>query len=430
MIHYAVPGILIPYPYATDQHQTKNAEVIANLVGGAKIVEEGTAFTERVLEKLEPLVALASLERKQMQRALQTYPLKEKRESLASLVLKSLDLTPPTHLSAPETYHFIGIGGIGMSALAQILLQKGNPVSGTDLNPSPLTEALKAQGASVASTHAKEHVPRKGSIIYSTDIKEGNPEIEQAKVYDLKILHRSELLRELMRGYRPLLVSGTHGKTTTSALLSHLLVVTGREPSFAVGGIVKSLKSNGGYGNGDYFVAEADESDGSFLNYSPFGAIVTNCDGDHLDHWKTEEALHQGFAQFAQKVQSSEHLFWCGDDPALCALGLKGTAYGWGENNGLRILFAHQEGWKNLFSLSLEGKSYESIELPLIGAHNVLNAAAVFGMGIQLGLAEEEIREAFLSFQGIARRAEYKGNVGTVPSLTITPIILQKLRRH
>jgi UDP-N-acetylmuramate--alanine ligase len=193
-------------------------------------------------------------------------------------------------------------------------------------------------------------------------------------------------------------------------LLVHLLVHAGLDPAVAVGGMVRSLNSNGGHGVGTYFVAEADESDGSFLKYAPFGAIITNIDNDHLPYWNTLDSLVAGFKKFARLVQSPEHLLWCGDDELLRALKLKGFSYGFEECNDLQIENFRQVGWKNVFDICFEGTEYSEIEIPLIGGHNVLNAAAVFGLGLKIGIPEEGIRNAFAGFKGISRRTEFKGD--------------------
>jgi UDP-N-acetylmuramate--alanine ligase len=313
-----------------------------------------------------------------------------------------------------DQYHFIGIGGIGMSALAHILLQKGAKVTGSDVAPSYITEQLEKQGAQIFIGHFPHQIQPSCQVIYSSDIKEENPELKEARAQGIPFLHRSELLRDLMKGYDSLLVTGTHGKTTTSSLLAHLLVKVGLSPSYAVGGMIRSLNANGGYGTGRYFVAEADESDGSFLNYPSFGAIITNIDNDHLAYWKDLKHLVAGFQKFAHKVTSSEHLFWCGDDEILCSLNLKGHSYGFEESNDLQVENFRQVGWKNVFDLKFMNTEYEEIEIPLIGAHNVLNAAAVFGMGLKLNISEENIRKAFSTFKGVNRRAELKGECRSI----------------
>lgn len=314
----------------------------------------------------------------------------------------------------PKHYFFIGIGGIGMSALAQILLQKGVSVSGSDVASSPITDSLQKLGAKIYLEHSENNITEPSVIIYSSAISEDNPEMRAAKRRGCPFLHRSELLRELMHNDVSLLVTGTHGKTTTSSLLTHLLVDSNFHPSFAVGGIIKGLNTNGSFGGGPYFVAEADESDGSFLKYTPFGAIITNIDDEHFDYWKTREALVQGFKQFAEKVTSQEHLFWCGDNEALRVLQIKGISYGFEEGNDLRVQNFRQNGWKIFFDLRFNGKTYSEIEIPLIGGHNVLNAASVFGMGMRVNIPEEKIRRAFISFKGVNRRIDFKGECKSI----------------
>ncbi|MBY0528868.1 MAG: UDP-N-acetylmuramate--L-alanine ligase [Rhabdochlamydiaceae bacterium] len=315
-----------------------------------------------------------------------------------------------SHSAEPvKKYHFIGIGGIGMSALARILLQRGKIVSGSDLAPSYVTDQLKAEGAIISFGHSENAVNDSPIVVYSTAVNDQNPEIKIAKENGWDLIHRSDLLFDLMEGYAPLLVTGTHGKTTTSSLLAHVLSQSNLNPSFAIGGIVRSLGANGGNGKGPYFVAEADESDGSFLKYRPFGAIITNIDNDHLDYWKTEEALIEGYHHFANRVTSNEHLIWCGDDEKLRSLNLKGVSYGFEEDNDICVANYQQIGWKNVFDLTFKGKEYPGIEVSLIGGHNVLNAAAVFGLGMLLNVSEDKLRSALASFQGVNRRMEKKG---------------------
>jgi UDP-N-acetylmuramate--alanine ligase len=308
-----------------------------------------------------------------------------------------------------ETYHFIGIGGIGMSALARILLQKGVSVQGSDLKPSALLEQLIQEGASVQIGHRAEACDGATVAVYSSDVQPDNVELVRAKERKIPVLHRSELLHNLMEGKKPLLVTGTHGKTTVTALLAQVLESGGLAPSFVVGGIHRQWKTNGKSQSGEYFVAEADESDHSFIKTPAFGAIVTNLENDHLNYWKEQALLDAAFGQFFHQSISSEHVFWCGDDPKLRQIAPKGTSYGFGEDNALRIIDWEQTEKGVRFSLLWQGKSYFDIDLQLFGRHNVLNGAAVFGLGLALGAKESAIREAFASFQGTCRRLEWKG---------------------
>ena len=306
--------------------------------------------------------------------------------------------------------HFIGIGGIGMSALAKILVQRGERVSGSDVKMNSVIRSLEKEGAQITVGHSEKNIPPgTTTVIYSTAVSSENPEYQHAEKQKCSLMHRSELLARLTERDRSLLVTGTHGKTTTSSLLAHLLVSAGLDPSYAIGGVVTSLKSNGQHGKGNYFVAEADESDGSFLRLSPFGAIVTNVEQDHMEYWKSEERIIQGFREFIALIKSEKHFFWCAEDAHLCALKPNGVSYGFSKDADLHIKNYQQRGWELFFDLSFEGKAYEEIHVPLIGAYNILNAAAVFGMGLRLQIPEEGIRAAFATFLGVGRRVEKKG---------------------
>lgn len=308
-----------------------------------------------------------------------------------------------------ETFHFIGLGGIGMSALARILLQKGCKVQGSDASASALLEELEKEGAAVQIGHSADLVEPGATVIYTSQVKAENVEFAKAKELKLNLLHRSDLLDKLMRGKKPLLVTGTHGKTTTTALLTAVLLEANADPSFVIGGILKSAGTNGKTGEGPYFVAEADESDGSFLKTPAYGAIVTNLENDHLDYWLTEESLNEGFVQFFSTVKKPQHLFWFGDDPRLCSLHPPGISYGFSPNVQLRISSLHNTDKGIAFDLSFKGKLYSKIELNLLGRHNALNAAAVFGLCLSLKIPEAAIRKAFLEFSGTGRRLEFKG---------------------
>lgn len=300
------------------------------------------------------------------------------------------------------TYHFIGLGGIGMSALARILLQRGHKVQGSDLKTSVLLEELQNEGAKVQVGHSAEGISSATMVIYSSDIKEDNVELIRAKESNLPILHRSDLLNELMIGKQNLLVTGTHGKTTTTALLSAVLIEAGLDPSFVIGGLLRSLKTNGRAGEGNYFVAEADESDGSFLKTPADYAIVTNLENDHLDYWGSPRLLDLAFKQF---MAQTKNLFWCCDDPRLSALRPKGTSYGFSEKADLQISHFHQTEKGIVFDLN----DHSQIELNLLGRHNALNGAAVFGLALSLNIPEAVIRRAFQKFSGTGRRLEFKG---------------------
>lgn len=297
-----------------------------------------------------------------------------------------------------ENFHIIGLGGIGMSAIARLLKQKGCHVSGEDQNKSHLVELLQKEGVKLAPDYSKNP-----TIVYSTAIKENHPTMTLAKKKNLKIEHRAALLNRLLKEKKGLLVAGTHGKTTTSALLSHVLLELGKDPSFAVGGILKGLSTNAKVGKGEYFVAEADESDGSFLNFEKYGAILTNIEEEHLDYWKTKEKLIEGFLTF---VKETKHLVYCKDDPILSSLNLKGISYGLSSNADVYCKDLLVEKENLIFSLQTKNGLYEKVMLPLMGKHNLLNALGVIALLSSLGFKEIEIIKALASFQGIKRRLD------------------------
>lgn len=311
-------------------------------------------------------------------------------------------------------YHFIGIGGIGMSGLARILLERGKRVTGSDMKESYVTAGLEKQGATVHIGHHEANIVPGSTVIVSSDIPKGNPEIQAAEKYQCRLLHRSDLLLELMHESHVLAIGGTHGKTTTTALLTHVLKCASWDPSFAVGGMMTGLESNASQGKGEYFVAEADESDGTFLKYNYHSAIVTNIDTDHLAHYGSWEVLVASFQQFIQKAKGKSNLFYCIDDPMLEKMDIQGIGYGFSEKAQLRASHLRQTKWSISFDISFEGKSYPDVEVQLTGKHNALNALAVFGLALTLGVPLQDIRKGLSTFAGVKRRMEKKGEESTV----------------
>lgn len=301
-----------------------------------------------------------------------------------------------------------------MSGLARLMLNKNMEISGSDLASNHVTESLIKEGIKVNIGHSASHITEGMTVIYTTGIDACNPEYAAALKYQCPLLHRSDLLSQLMKEAHTLAVAGTHGKTTTSALLASVLEHAGQDPTFAVGGILQEYQSNAKRGAGPYFVAEACESDGTFSKYAPYGAILTNVDLDHMDFFGTEAALKDAFRAFIEKVQHPACLFWCADDERLLAMNPPGSSYGFSERANLRIVNQRQEGWSLTFDVLFKGKAYTGIQLPLVGCHNALNGAAVFGLCLELGLPEEAIREGMRAFQGIHRRCEKKGELAGI----------------
>lgn len=326
-------------------------------------------------------------------------------------------------LHALGKVHLMGIGGVGVSAVARLLLDHGMSVSGSDAKDLPVLAELGARGARIHVGYDAQNLGDADTVIISSIIKPGNPEYDAAVARGLKILHRSEGLAAAMAGQHAVTVAGTHGKTTTTALTAHMLRTVGASPSFAVGANIASLGVNAELGEGAVFVAEADESDGSFLNYSPNVIIVTNVEADHLDHYGTAEAVHQAFVDFARLLPEDGLLICCADDPGAADLArlmrrerpeLRVQTYGFSDWADRRLSAAHPDG--DRFLATVEWGSGESRELNLgiPGDHNLLNATAALAVGLHVGLDPDEALDALSSFSGAARRFEFKGEVSSI----------------
>ncbi len=311
--------------------------------------------------------------------------------------------------------YFIGIGGIGMSGLARIAKQKGILVSGSDIATNAVIESLKEQGITVFNGHSSARIDPSMTIVYSTDIKEDNPELQAAQRLGCTFWHRSDLLAYLIQDYHSFAVSGTHGKTTTTSLLTSVLLHAGMQPTYAIGGILVETNTNASTGTGDYFVLEADESDRSFLKYSSTGAIVTNIDADHLEYYDfSMKNLENAFKQFCDQVDNKKYLFWCQDDPILASIAPSKNSYGEDNKSKWRVFNIRSSELGILFDINCDGKIYADINLALKGKHNALNGAAVFGLASVLGIDETTIRQAFNAFKGVKRRCEVKAEVDDV----------------
>lgn len=321
--------------------------------------------------------------------------------------------------------HLMGVGGVGVSAVARLLLDYGLAVSGTDAKDLPVLEGLRERGARIHVGYDPANLGDADTVVISSIIKAGNPEYDAAVRRGLRILHRSEGLEEAMRGHEKIVtIAGTHGKTTTTSLTAHMLKTLGTRPSFAVGANIPSLGTNAELGAGGYFVAEADESDASFLNYRPDVIIVTNVEADHLDHYGTAEAVHQAFADFAQLLPADGLLICCADDPGANELARKMRSsrsdirvqtYGFSDHADRRLSGARSTG-DGRFTASIEWGSGQShtLDLAVPGQHNLLNAAAALSVGIDAGVDAGEALSALASFAGAARRFEFKGEAAGV----------------
>lgn len=301
--------------------------------------------------------------------------------------------------------HFIGIGGIGMSGLALMALQKGYEVSGSDSKESEILTELKNKGAKISSFHDESLITNEMQIVISTAILDNNPELKKAKNLGCKIFHRSDYLLKIMEEKKSIMVSGAHGKTTTTALLAHVFSKAGLNPSYAIGGIVP----NGVHAKldqGEFFIFEGDESDGSFLNANPTAAIFTNIDEEHLDYWKSFDNLLAGFQKAIKKIENPQHVFVSFEDPHLKKIATKSVSYGINESADLSACAIRYE--KNGTYFFIKGQKQEYF-IPLYGEHNVKNALAVIGVAQHFGISCEKIKKAFSTFPGVKRRFEKVG---------------------
>ncbi|WUH96358.1 UDP-N-acetylmuramate--L-alanine ligase [Spirillospora sp. NBC_00431] len=313
--------------------------------------------------------------------------------------------------------HFIAIGGAGMSGIARIMLRRGLAVSGSDARDSELLTQLGDLGAKVFVGHDAAHVGDADTVVVSTAIRETNPELVAARERGLRVLHRSEALAALMAGRRAVAVAGTHGKTTTTSMLTVALQHAGDDPSYCIGGQLVTTGLGADEGTGDVFVAEADESDGSFLRYSPHIAVVTNVEADHLDNYGAFEKVKENFAAFAGRVVPGGALVAGSDDPVareLAALarerGLSVTTYGEADDADLRITGFTPRGLGSSFEI--EGLGEVRLEVP--GRHYAHNATAAVAVARLLGHGFDAVRAGLASFTGSMRRLERKGEAGGV----------------
>jgi len=313
--------------------------------------------------------------------------------------------------------HFVGIGGIGMSGLAEILLTMGCRVTGSDLKRTPLTDRLRRRGAKISFGHKPENVGTPQVVVTSSAVAKNNPEIAHAMKLGIPVISRGEMLAELMRLKYGIAVAGSHGKTTTTSLVACVLDQGGFDPTVVIGGRVKSLKSNARLGKGDFLVAEADESDGSFLLLSPTIAVVTNIDREHMEHYRDFETLRRTFAEFVAKIPFYGAAVFCADHPETARLAAdfpkRGVTYGIREKADYQASGIKTQAWGSEYDVKFRGGMLGRVKLHHPGIHNVLNSLAAIAVGRELGMKFSDIRKALASFRGVARRMEvlYKGEV-------------------
>ena len=307
--------------------------------------------------------------------------------------------------------HFIGIGGVGMAGIAEVLLNLNYPLGGSDMKSSALTAHLESLGAKISIGHRAENLPTDTSVvIVSSAIAADNPELLEARRRDIPIIPRAEMLAELMRMKYGVAVAGSHGKTTTTSMTAKILNETGFDPTVIIGGRLLNQQSGANVGTGNYLVAEADESDGSFCLLRPAIAIVTNIDAEHLGHYGSFGALEEAFRSFMESVPFYGLVVACFDDPVVARVASKlrrrVLSYGLSPSFDLSAADIEITPEGSSFTLQIHGKEIQRVQIPMLGAHMVSNSLAAIAVGMELGAFPNEACDALASFSGVARRSE------------------------
>ncbi|MGD9368918.1 MAG: UDP-N-acetylmuramate--L-alanine ligase [Desulfobacteraceae bacterium] len=310
--------------------------------------------------------------------------------------------------------HFVGIGGIGMSGIAELLLNLGYQVSGSDLKLSDITKRLQGLGGTVFEGHVAEQISGADVVVVSSAIDDTNPEVKAALNQSVPVIPRAEMLAELMRLKYSIAIAGAHGKTSTTSLVASVLAAGELDPTVVIGGKLKSIGSNAVLGQGDYIVAEADESDGSFLKYSPAIAVVTNIDREHLDYYKDLDDIKNVFLSFIDRIPFYGLAVLCLDNEAVQDLipriRKRFVTYGTSPQADLQATKMVCKGLTSSFHVAHHGKVLGKIALNLPGEHNVYNALASIAVGLELGIGFKKIKAALEKVEGVQRRLEIKGH--------------------
>ncbi len=314
--------------------------------------------------------------------------------------------------------HFVGIGGIGMSGIAELLLNLGYQVSGSDLNTSDITDRLEKLGGNIFEGHTESNIGGADVVVTSSAIRSENPEVAAARQAAVPVIPRAEMLAELMRLKYSIAIAGAHGKTSTTSLVAAVLAGGGIDPTVVIGGKLKSINANALLGQGEYIVAEADESDGSFLKYSPSIAVVTNIDKEHLDFYRDIDDIKDTFGEFIDRIPFYGLAVICLDNEhvqdILPKIKKRFTTYGLSSQADFQARELSFEGLKSRFTVQSHGEKLGQITLNLPGRHNVYNALASIVVGLELGIPFDKVKGALETVEGVQRRIEVKGKTGGI----------------
>ena len=322
-------------------------------------------------------------------------------------------------LNAKRNIHFVGVGGIGMSAIAHVLLEMGHNVSGSDLAANNITKKLESIGGTIFTGHRSANLPDNTDIlVYSSSISSANAEMAEAAKRNVKVVHRAQMLGEIFNRKKGVAIAGMHGKTTTTSLIAVMLQSAGIDPTAIVGGEVKAFRGNAKLGKGDYVVAEADESDSSFLHLKPAYAIITNIEMEHLDHFKTLEEIHRSFRAFIGNLKKGGKVFHDESDANIRKAldGFKGhkESFGFSKAADMRAVDIKMDGFKTSFTCVYKNKKLGTAELSIPGRYNILNAMAAILLGLDLGLSFKEIVDGIKDFDGVKRRFQLRADADGV----------------
>lgn len=311
--------------------------------------------------------------------------------------------------------HFVGVGGIGMSGIAQILIGMGHDVSGSDVEKSHITDRLEALGGRMFAGHRASNVPKAcGTLVYSSSIAKDNPEMREALKRNIEIVHRARMLGEIFNRKNGIAVSGTHGKTTTTSIISVMLENAGLDPTVIIGGEVGRFEGNAKLGSGEYSVAEADESDGSFVHLKPLYAVITNIEMEHLDHFRSLEHIRSSFRAFLNNIKAGGAVFYNHDDLnirlAMKGFRKPGENYGFSREADMYPVDIRMDGFRTSFRCVYNNKLLGAVSLNIPGRHNVLNAMAAILVGLKVGLGFKEIARAIADFDGAKRRFQLRAD--------------------
>lgn len=315
-------------------------------------------------------------------------------------------------------YHLIGIGGIGMGTLASLLLAKGHKVSGSDLKESDMITGLRKSGAEVMIGHHTSNIKKPDFVVYSSAVRVNNPELIEAVSHNIPVLRRAQILAQLVNEQSGITIAGAHGKTTTTSMVSSMLINAGLKPTTAVGGIINgAVAYNANLGEGKYFVAEVDESDGTFLYFQPKYSIITNVDFEHVDFYKNWEGILQAYQKFIQCTVPGGAVIVCGEDQRLDAMAraassdLKILRYGLNPSFDVYATDIETNGFTSKFTCHTPKGVFGEFQLSVPGRHNVLNALACITLGLELNIPYAEIFKTLKDFTGVKRRFQLKGQV-------------------